>query len=454
MRYAAFFCLLSAACLSVLYWSVTSEMDTQIDAGLRAEMAALTRLYELKGVDGLTDVVRARSSLPSLAASDTGDSGPRQYLLADPGGRVLAGTFSAWPEKLGAAEGWATLELMLPPDQPGLDQDGPRVRVRLDAASLPGGYRLLVGQALNETDELRGTLLTVILSALLLTIAAGLTGGVLMGRGVVRRLEQVTEAADSIMNGDLARRIREEGGRDEFDRLARKLNVMLARIEELMRQSREVTENVAHDLRSPLTRLRAQLEANLRRAGPGQAEALQKAMDETDRIVATLNAILSIAEIGARSRAAWESLDLEAVCRDAAELYAPLAEQKGVGLGLELKTGVRMAGNRQLLAQAVSNLLDNAIKYTPPGGRVSLSLAADGPEARLTVADSGPGIPAEMRARVLERFVRLDQSRSLPGNGLGLSLVDAVASHHQAQLYLEDNHPGLRVVLVLPAAQQ
>ena len=346
MRYAAFFCLVSAVCLSVLYWSVTSELDAQIDAGLRAEMAALTRLYELKGVDGLTDVVRARSSLPSLAASDTGDSGPRQYLLADSRGRVLAGTFSTWPERLGAVDGWATLEIMLPPDQPGLDQDGPRVRVRVDAASLPGGYRLLVGQALNETDELRGTLLKVILSALLLTSAAGLAGGVLVGRGVVRRLEQVTEAADSIMSGDLARRIREEGGRDEFDRLARKLNAMLARIEELMRQSREVTENVAHDLRSPLTRLRTQLEANLRRARPGEVEALQKAMDETDRIVATLNGILNIAEIGARSRSAWESLDLETVCRDAAELYAPLAEQKGVSLRLELQDGVRVAGNR------------------------------------------------------------------------------------------------------------
>jgi signal transduction histidine kinase len=450
MRYAAFFCLLSAGCLALLYWVTTSELDAQIDAGLRAEMAALTRLYGDKGVDGLRDVVAARSTWASLAASDTGDTGPRQYLLTDSRGRRLGGTLSAWPATLTPSpDGWATLSVTLPVDQPGLDEDGPQVRVRVHTASLGGGYRLLIGQALNETDELRETLLSLTLAAALLTLLVGAGGGVLMGRSVVRRLQQVTRAADRIMAGDLKQRIPVEGGRDEYDALAAKLNAMLERIEQLMNRTREVTENVAHDLRSPLGRLRGRLEALADRAGTGEREALQQAIDETDRVVTTLNAILSIAEIGARSRHAWESLDLTTVCRDVAELYGAVAEEKRIALRTELAEGVRAAGNRQLLAQAVSNLLDNAIKYTPPGGRVTLKLS---PGAEITVADSGPGIPAELRGKVLERFVRLDASRSQPGNGLGLSLVAAVAEHHGAALVLDDNGPGLKASLQLKLA--
>ena len=450
MRYAAFFCLLSSACLALLYWVTTTELDAQIDAGLRAEMAALTRLYGDKGVGGLREAVAARSTWISLAASDTGDTGPRQYLLTDAAGKPLGGTLAAWPEDFAPApDGWATLTIALPGNQPGLDEDGPQVRVRVHAVTLAGGYRLRVGQALNETDELRETLLSLTLGAVLLTLLVGIGGGALMGRSVVRRLLQVTRAADNIMAGDLAQRIPEEGGRDEYDALAAKLNAMLERIEQLMKRTREVTENVAHDLRSPLGRLRARLETLARRAGAEEREGLQKAIDETDRIVATLNGILSIAEIGARSRSSWETLDVTAVCRDVAELYDAVAEEKRISLSTDLAPGVQAAGNHQLLAQAVSNLLDNAIKYTPPGGRVSLRLS---PAMEISVVDSGPGIPMEMRGKVLERFVRLDASRSQPGNGLGLSLVAAVAEHHGATLMLDDNHPGLKVTLRLSPA--
>ena len=450
MRYAAFCCLLSAACLAALYWVTTAKLDAQIDAGLRAEMSALTRLYDLKGIAGLREAVAARSTLPSLAASDTGDTGPRQYLLTDPQAELLTGTLAAWPHQLPLApDMWATLVVALPVDQPGLDQDGPRVRVRIHAVILPGGYRLLVGQALNETDELRGTLLSITFGAVLLTLLAGFAGGAFMGRSVVRRLEQVTLAADSIMAGDLTRRIPEEGGRDEFDALAQKLNAMLERIEQSMNRTREVTENVAHDLRSPLGRLRTRLETIARQSNPTEREVLQKAIEETDRLVATLNGILSIAEIEARTRDAWQALDLTTLCRDVAELYGAVAEEKHLMFSTRLADGVQLSGNRQLLAQAVSNLLDNAIKYTPPGGRVSLSLVQDAGHAEISVTDSGPGIPEEMRGRVLERFVRLDASRSQPGNGLGLSLVAAVAEHHGATLVLDDNRSGLKVTLRL-----
>lgn len=451
MRYAGFFCLLSAACLAFLYWVTTSELDAQIDAGLRAEMAALTQLYQLKGIDSLRDTVVARSSFPSLAASDTGDTGPRQYLLADAQSHTLAGTFGAWPEGLASLPALNTLQLTLPNDQPGLDRDGPSIHVRVYAVSLPGGYRLLVGQALNEIDELRSTLLEVTLWAVVVTLAAGLLGGVWVGRGVVRRLTQVTQAADTIMAGDLSGRISEEHRQDEFEALAQKLNAMLARIQSLMQAQREVTENVAHDLRSPLGRLRARLESLLlrRQAGDADREALLKAMEDTDRVVATLNAILNIAEIEAKSRARWQDVDLAELCHDLAELYGPLAEEQKLSFETRLAEGLVVPGNRQMLAQALNNLLDNAIKYTPPGGRIALSLRAEGGKAVISITDSGPGIPEHLRQKVMERFVRLDESRSRPGNGLGLSLVKAIAEHHGAGLSFGDNQPGLEVSLQL-----
>jgi signal transduction histidine kinase len=285
----------------------------------------------------------------------------------------------------------------------------------------------------------------------LLTLAAGLLGGIWVGRGVMRRLTQVTQAADTIMAGDFSGRISEEHHEDEFEALAQKLNAMLARIQALMQAQRDVTENVAHDLRSPLGRLRTRLESLLLRRAPGDAdrEALLKAMEDTDRVVATLNAILNIAEIEAKSRARWQDTDLAELCRDLAELYGPLAEEKKLSFETRLADRLVVSGNRQMLAQALNNLLDNAIKYTPPGGRIVLGLRAEGGEAVISVTDSGPGIPEHLRQKVLERFVRLDESRSRPGNGLGLSLVKAIAEHHGAGLSLGDNRPGLEVLLRL-----
>ena len=447
MSYAVFFSILVSASLGFAYWITTSQLEVQIDAGLRAEMEALTGLYQAKGLSALQSAVAARSTLTSLAASDTGDTGPRQYLLVGATMKPLAGSLSAWPTAARPPL-VATLVLDLPPNQPGLDQEGPRVRVRIDAAQLPDGSRLLIGQTLNETDELRHTLLGALLGAVVLSLFAGIAGGMYIGHGVVRRLKQVTQAADNIMAGDLSKRIPTDLRHDEFGALADKLNAMLSRIEELMRHSHEVTENVAHDLRSPLSRLRGRLEA-LQRAGVGEADMLQRSIEEADRVVAVLNSILTIAEIGARGRTTWEPLDAADLCRGVAELYRPLAEEKQQTLAVSLEEGLLVLGNRQLLAQALSNLLDNAVKYTPPGGRLDLTLSQAGAQVQIEVADSGPGIPMDMRGRVLERFVRLDQSRSLSGNGLGLSLVAAVAAHHGATLRLDDNKPGLRVTLIL-----
>ncbi|MDE2234749.1 MAG: HAMP domain-containing histidine kinase [Gammaproteobacteria bacterium] len=453
MRYAGFVCLLTIACFAVIYWATISQLRTQIDAGLRAETSALTRLYALKGIDGLQQVIAALSTTKGLAASDTGDAGPRQYLLTDSAFKVLAGSLNRWPSGIDSNHmAWATMHIRVQHNQPGLDALHHHFELRAVAVPLPGSYHLLVGQSLDELIEMRDTILGLTIGAVLLILIVGLAGGALVGRSVVRRLQAVMHTADTIMGGDLSQRIPEEMRGDEYDALASKLNAMLARIEQLMKSTREVTENVAHDLRSPLTRLRGRAEIALMKTKDSdhQKAALQKVIEETDGIVATLNAILSIAQIESGARRDWTEVDMSVACRDAAELYEALADEKGVHFDTHITEGIKVRGNRQLLAQAIGNLLDNAIKYTGSGGDVSLSLTNEDGVVVMSVRDSGPGIPAELRDKALQRFVRLDASRSQPGSGLGLSLVKAVAEQHAATLQLEDNHPGLRVSLRFP----
>lgn len=449
MRYAAGFCLLAVCCLALVYWGTLNEIKTQVDAGLRAEVDALMRLHKVKGADALRQTIDALSTPASLAQSDTGDSGPRQYLLIDARHQVLAGTLSAWPAAADSiAKGWVTLHMTAHGNEPGLDS-ARHYRLRANIQLLPDGDKLLVGQSLNEVDELREQMLTLMLLVTVLFLGAGLGGGWWIGRSVLHRLQQVTGAADRIMAGDLTQRIPAmQGGNDEFALLTHKLNAMLDRIEQLLKQTREVAENVAHDLRSPLTRLRGAAEmALLRGDSERQRDALRKAIEQTDDIVATLNAILSIAQIQSSARHDWTAVDLSAICSDAAELYEALAEDKSIRFESRIADNAVVKGNRQLISQAVGNLLDNAIKYTPREGQVILAVSHSNGRSRITVTDSGPGIPADLREKVLQRFVRLDSSRSLPGNGLGLALVKAVADLHSAELTLEENSPGLRISL-------
>ncbi|MGH8396682.1 MAG: ATP-binding protein [Gammaproteobacteria bacterium] len=450
IRYTGFVCLLTIIWFAIIYWVTISQLNTQIDAGLRAESTALTRLYALKGISGLRDTIAALSTTKSLAASDTGDAGPRQYLLTDAQFHPLAGTLPQWPAGIAVQhEVWITLRLHASGNQPGLDAVHHQYEIRAAALVLPGDYHLLVGQTLDEIIELRNTILALTVTAVILVLIAGFLCGALVGRGVLRRLQGVTRTADTIMSGDLSQRIPEEHGTDEFDALAGKLNAMLERIEKLMKATREVTENVAHDLRNPLTRLRGRAEMALMKNGDTilQREALQKAIEETDAVVATLNAILSIAQIESGARRDWTDVDLAAVCHGVAELYEPLAEEKQIHFTTRIGEAVLVKGNRQLIAQAISNLLDNALKYTSSGGGITFSLAGKEIQTTVTVADTGPGIPENLREKALQRFVRLDTSRSQPGNGLGLSLVKAVADQHGATLNLGDNTPGLRVRL-------
>ena len=326
-------------------------------------------------------------------------------------------------------------------------------RARGRVFPLAGDFQLLVARDVDERYRTQKLFTTTLPWSGFLMLLLALAGGSLISRNVLARLDSINRTSREIMAGDLSRRVPVTRAGDEFDELASNLNRMLDRTERLMRGMRDVTDSIAHDLRTPLNRLRNRLEGTLANLDSDSREGKEigAAVDETDQLIGTFNALLLIAEAEAGvAREAMAPVDLPAVVEGVAELYGPVAEEKSVALEIAPCGQVTIAGNKRLISQALANLLDNAIKYTPSGGSVKVAVADTPAGVALSVADTGPGIPAEARAHVLERFVRLEESRNSPGTGLGLSLVAAVARLHDARLDLDDNRPGLKATLVFP----
>ena len=289
-----------------------------------------------------------------------------------------------------------------------------------------------------------------ILIGVAVMVVLGLVGGVIMSRWMLARLERINRATARIIAGDLSQRIATEGANDEFDELARNLNAMLERIETLLLGMRQVSDDIAHDLRTPLTRMRSRIEVALMGDPDGAdvQEVLSATLADADRLIETFNALLAIARAEAGTKQDdWDQVDLTALARDVIELYEPIAEERGITLRLLGGRGAVIKGHEQLVAQAIANLTDNAIKYTPEGGTVTLATTGT-PLPAISITDTGPGIPVAQREQAKQRFVRLDAQRSTPGSGLGLSLVDAVAKLHGARLELGDAAPGLRASIV------
>ncbi|WP_247877880.1 HAMP domain-containing sensor histidine kinase [Azospirillum sp. TSO22-1] len=426
--------------LGVVYRSTAGFVERELNDAIAEDVGALRDRFERYGLSGLVDEVRHRSADPHTNSF---------YLVATPAGVLLAGNLSGWPSATPDDQGWLHFKV----SETGGPAGNPATAQAVVFA-LPGNLRLLVGRDMTELDLVAKQIIGSLGWIAAVVAALGVSGGVLLSRSVLTRIEGINRTTRRIMDGDLSERVARSCNGDEIDRLAGNLNAMLDRIEALMAGMRQVTENIAHDLRTPLSRLRSRIELVLlhpEEDAEAYRAALQDALVEADRLLATFKALLSIAQVEAHAqRDDFRPVDLAAMAESAAELYEPLAEEKGLAFAVEIRARPSVAGNAQLLAQAVANLLDNAVKYTPEGGRVVLSVEAEGPEARVTIADSGPGIPADMREAVRQRFVRLDAARATPGNGLGLSLVEAVARLHRAQLRLEDNAPGLRASLVLP----
>jgi signal transduction histidine kinase len=439
---ALYFVLFAASVIALLgfiYWSTADFVEQQTEATLDAEIAGLAEQYNQRGLSGLVQVIAARS------AGERGDA--MLYLVTDPLGRPLAGNLSGWPEAQEIRPGWLAFEAEV-------KRNGTKEEHLARGATfvLPGGFRLLVGRDLRDATLYRERVARTLVYAGILTLGLGLAGGLLMSRNMLQRVDAVNRTSARIIHGDLSQRVPLAGTGDEFDQLAGNLNAMLDQIERLMAGMRQVTDNIAHDLRTPLSRLRARLELTLLEEPDAQryAEALRQTIAEADNLLATFNALLTIAEAESGARGDHpEPVDLAALARSAGELYEPSAEEKGLRLVCETGEAVPVEGDRHLLSQAIANLLDNAIKYTPPGGEVALRARAENGAAILELADTGPGIPADQREAVQEPFVRLETSRSTPGNGLGLSLVRAVAKRHGGHLDLADNMPGLRARLVL-----
>ena len=437
--YVLLFAFSVTALLFFTYWNTRRTLDGQTDQIIEAEITGLQEEYQHFNLPGVVETVRSRSL----------HAGQALYLLSDGLHHVVAGNLDSWPQISNSPGDMVEFDYERPVD----GKLEPR-RARGRVFALPGDFSLLVAQDVHDRYLTERMFTTTLPWTVLLILVLGAAGGALISRNMLRRLDAINRTSGEIIAGDLTRRVPLTGSGDEFDALAENLNRMLDRIERLMKGLREVTDSVAHDLRTPLNRLRNRLEESVARlnASGSQAGEIERAIAETDQLIATFNALLLIAETDAgTTRAAMSPLDLGEVAADVAELYEPFAEEKRVSLAVLAGPAAGVEGNRSLIAQALANLVDNAIKYTPAGGQVRIRTVLSEQGVDLSVSDTGPGIPAADRPRVTERFVRLEASRNSPGTGLGLSLVAAVAHYHNAELVLEDNAPsGLKAVLHFP----
>jgi signal transduction histidine kinase len=443
--YLGIFVLFAASLLAYFALNTRRLITEQITATVNGEVNGLSEQYGQGGLRRLVIVVDVRSRRP----------GSSLYLVTTPSGEGLAGNVGSLQPGVLDHPGWLETNYHRLESPEGTDH---RALVRV--VQLPGGFRLLVGRDLEERERLFGIVVNAGQWSLALVIVLGLIGGFFVSRRVLSRIDAMTGTAQTIMAGDLSGRLPVAGTGDELDRLADNVNAMLERIEALMRGLKEVSDNIAHDLKTPLTRLRNRCEQALRSA-TGEASyraALESTIAESDDLIRTFDALLMIARAeSGQARENMTEFDASEIARDVGELYEPLADEKGIVLKIDAPAAAPVRGNRELVSQALANLIDNAIKYAAPVGKVNGVLAEivvragnDGERIALSVADRGPGIPDADRGRVVERFVRLERSRSEPGSGLGLSLASAVARLHGGELKLEDNHPGLRTTIALP----
>jgi signal transduction histidine kinase len=431
--YMALFAVSAVGLLAFIYWSTFGYIERQTNAVIEAEIEGLREQY-LQG--NLIEAIDAR-------VRDEADE-RSVYLLADGIGARQAGNLPYWPRELDSYAGeWVDFTMY--------DEAGREMPVRAMILRVGLGHRLLVGRDTRELTRVKQVFRRALVYGITLTLALSLLGGLLVARSAQRRLADLNRTTRQIMAGDLSRRAPLTGSNDEHDELAANINAMLDQISNLLEGMRHVGDSVAHDLRGPLTRLRNRLETLAAAEHPSR-EDLAECVQQVEHVLDTFNALLRIARVESGAhRSAFAPVDLGRIVRDVAELYQAAADERRITLTCECRAAVEVFGDRELLAQALTNLLDNAVKYTPPGGAVALVLERTADTAVLRIADTGPGIPAEDRERVLQRFTRLDQARSLPGNGLGLALVKAVAQQHHGRLTLGDDGPGLVVTLELPA---
>ncbi|MBN8996482.1 MAG: HAMP domain-containing protein [Rhizobiales bacterium] len=443
--YFAVFSIFAVAFVLYISYSTNALLTQQLEDTIREEIRGLADQGRSGGLMAIVDAIDQRSRQP----------GASLYLITDVSGRILSGNVSDVPSSLLEQPGMGPITV----PYRRTSEDSTRDQLALvQVLRLPGGFRMLVGRDLGERREFSEIIARSLAWAVALMIGLALISWFFVSRRVLKRIDSVSATSRRIMSGDLTGRLEVTGTGDEFDRLADSLNAMLERIEALLHGLKDVSDNIAHDLKTPLTRLRNRVEAAL--AGPEDGgryrEALESTIEESDRLIQTFNALLMIARIEAGSPdGAMSEVEAGEIVRDVAELYEPVAEEQGAAIEVDIPAPVTLKASRELLGQAVANLIDNALKYAHPEGGgmptlIRIGVRAGDGDLVLSVADNGEGIPAAERDRVLQRFVRLEKSRSRPGSGLGLSLVAAVARLHHGTIELGDANPGLVVTVKLP----
>jgi signal transduction histidine kinase len=449
LLFLASFAAAASAFLAYIYLATAGEVSRRADSNIGREMVSLEAVYRRGGFNALNQTIIERSTInPTLL-----------YLLMDRTGAPVSGSIARSPIALDVSDrAWGSFVLT------DTDADGATTRrsARGLEERLPAGERLFVGADMSESEAYVVGIVRALWGAGALVLLLGLGGGLFVSRNVNKNISSLTNVIDSARAGDLRARANVRGTGDEYDELASGLNDMLDRLERSIGGLRHAGDAIAHDLRSPLTRLRARLEAAMIDADAGRADpnqALHQALEDTDGVLRTFAAVLAIARLEAIGDAPDQTqFDPASLSADIAELYEPLCEEKNLEFKAELTPGLSLRANREFIAQALANMLDNAVKYTPAGGAIMLRCRRrSSGDVEFSVTDTGPGISEPDRARVIERFIRLENSRSQPGAGLGLSLVAAVARSHRGHLEFDDgpgladeNGPGLRVALVLP----
>ncbi len=455
--YLILFAISSGLVMGWMAWSIRRLVDEQTTTAIAAEINGLAEQYAQGGIRRLVNVIDSRTRRP----------GASLYLLTNFQGLPITGNVAELPAGTLEKEGLIETAYQRPDTQAMDRQSLARV------FQLPGGFRLLVGRDLEERETLASIMGRALSISLIWLIAIGTLGGLFVARRVLRRVDAMNASALTIMQGNLNERLPVAGSNDELDRLAENLNKMLERIAELMVGMKHVSDNIAHDLRTPLTRLRGKAEEALRgvKSPDAYRASLEQVIEESDQLIRIFNSLLLIAraEAGA-THEGMDDFDISQVARDVGELYEPTADEAGLRLVVDAPVKIIVHGNRELLGQTIANLIDNALKYgvkkdpllNDPGSvmhaqnkntrdyDIKVETTLEGATAKIIVSDHGTGVPADDRQRVLERFVRLESSRTQSGSGLGLSLASAVARLHSGELKLEDNNSGLRVVFSVP----
>ena len=437
LAYIFLFSLSVCILLTFIYWSSIRYIENQTDIAIDTELVGLKEQYQRRGLEGLVEVISERlREYPQTRSI---------YLFATKNKKPLAGNLDRWPKTKFDKSGWVSFNFF---------RQDLTISARARIVRLSGGYLLLIGRDIQEFQRISNAFMRTLLWGGGLTILLGLIAGILTSKYMLRRVDNINTTCEKVMQGDLNLRVATYGTQDEFDQLGEYMNKMLDKVNELIDSVRNVGNNIAHELRTPLTTLRNSLEELKSDATPAVQEKLQEALADADSLLETFSALLRISKIEAGSYVLnKQKIELSSVVTDACELYQVLAEEKDIYLETEITDKNIIEGDRDLLFQMITNLLDNAIKFSKPNDKINIKLICKNEFAEFTVSDSGPGIPKDLYDKVLERFYRANSKDEKLGSGLGLSLVKAIVDVHQGGLKFEDNHPGLIVNIKLPIYQ-